>query len=117
MSERPTGRVDGKALSPRELARELGEPGRVRSAEAFGRERLSQEEHPVTGAPFLMLHQCQDDAKLQHLAHLASSNPKTTLLCWFASAAPLVRLRIAPHQWLALRAAAQQVRSQEGRAR
>ncbi|KAJ8601824.1 hypothetical protein CTAYLR_009055 [Chrysophaeum taylorii] len=83
-------RVDGSQLrfgeAVRALGLELGKPGT---------ELVSQEQHPILGEPFLVVHTCTAQEKLDLLG--------SSLLTWFHVTGPVLGLKIHPRQWLLLR--------------
>lgn len=83
-------RLDGTSLSLGEHFEELG----IVLDGPPGSELVSQDQHPLLGTPFLLVHSCCLDQKLGALPPQSDR-----LLSWFACTAPLVGLTISPRQW------------------
>lgn len=73
-------------------------------------EFVTQEEHPVTSKPWLMLHPCQTRERMLHVLFpaSASSSPAETdaavvdewyLLRWLAMVGPVVHITVPPHAY------------------
>lgn len=83
--------LDGSSLS---LAEQLEELGIVIDGPP-GSELVSQDQHPLLGTPFLVVHSCCLDQKLGALP----PHQRSKLLSWFACTGPLLGLAISPRQW------------------
>lgn len=100
--------LGGRSLSLEEVWRSVHAHFRLRLLES-PLETISQQEHPLLGQPFFMLHPCRTEELMKPLlqAALHQNRPVNYVLSWLSAVAPAVGLHV-PLQYGVERSAADQ---------